>query len=81
MAEKKKYPEKEIPMDADNLLLAFTIQFQGNYSEEKLQGPVATRARKIIRPTAEGLEEMLEIAEASGPWRPYYHVRMKRSEQ
>lgn len=37
MTVEKTYPEKEMPMNADNLLLAFMIQFHGNYPEEKLQ--------------------------------------------
>ena len=69
----------EYSMERDGGNLIFTDRVPGHAPCS--QGPVATRARKIIRPTAEGFEEILEIAEASGPWRPYYHVRMKRSEQ
>jgi len=39
----------------------------------------ATRARKVIRPTAEGFEERLELDHGSGNFECYYTVQMQRS--
>jgi hypothetical protein len=39
----------------------------------------ATRARKILRPTAYGFEERLELDRGSGHFEPYYIVPMHRS--
>src|SRR5262249_42868445 len=43
-------------------------------------GKLWKRARKILRPTAEGFEERLEVDNGDGSFVPYYVVRMRKVE-
>ena len=43
-------------------------------------GKIWKRARKILRPTAEGFEERLEVDNGDGGFVPYYVVRMRKVE-
>ena len=40
----------------------------------------ATRARKVLRPTADGFEERLELDRGSGQFELYYRIPMQRTE-
>ena len=59
----------------------FHLRFEGDalMFDDNAPGHLGTaRARKILRPTAYGFEERLEVARGSGQFEPHYVIAMHR---